>query len=273
MCQYWNISGGYTPFLLVPMAGLVASLFALPLGWISLRVRGHTFVIVTIATIFVFQLLAYNLQFLTAGESGILLPVPPWNAEEFGYPFYYVALVLVLLAIGVSWWIRHSKYGLCLLAIRDDEGRAQGLGIKTGRYKLIAFTIAAFFGGAVGSVATYLTGSVFPEAAFNPAFDVVPTLMVYLGGAATLAGPIVGALLLEPLQQYIILQFGAVGLDLILYGALMLVVILRVPKGIVPTVQRLLLNWKTARIMRTSTTDSEAHGEALLLESSKGGNG
>ncbi|HLZ60567.1 MAG TPA: branched-chain amino acid ABC transporter permease [Ktedonosporobacter sp.] len=267
MCQDWNIPGGYIPFLLVPLAGLVASLFAIPLGWVSLRVRGHTFVIVTIATLFVFQLLAYNLQFLTEGESGMLLPIPPWNAEEFGFPFYYVALVLVLVALGVSWWVRHSRYGLCLLAIRDDEGRAQGLGIKTSIYKLVAFVIAAFFGGAVGSVVTYLTGSVFPEAAFNPAFDVAPALMVFLGGAATLTGPIIGALVLEPLQQYLILQFGAIGLDLILYGALMLVVILQVPKGIVPTIQRLWAKRVTTRSIAALTTGRDGKEEALLGES------
>lgn len=238
LCQLWNVPGGYLPFLLVPLAGLIASIGAIPLGWFSLRVRGHTFVIVTIATLFVFQLLAYNLQFLTDGNSGMLLPIPPWTAWELGPPFYYVALVLVVLALAVSWWIRHSKYGLGLLAIRDDESRARGLGIKTGMYKLSAFVISAFFAGTVGGMVAYLTGSIFPPSAFDPTFDVAPSLMVFFGGTGTLFGPVIGALLLEPLQQYLILQFGAVGLDLIIYGVIMLVVILRLPRGIVPSIQR-----------------------------------
>ncbi|HZR39735.1 MAG TPA: branched-chain amino acid ABC transporter permease [Ktedonobacteraceae bacterium] len=249
ICRSWNIPGGYTTFLLVPLAGLATSLLAIPLGWISLRVRGHTFVIVTIATLYVFQLLAYNLQFLTDGNSGMTLPIPPWSAWDFNVPFYYVALVLVLLTIGVSWWIRSSKYGFCLLAIRDDEERARGLGIKTGTYKLTAFVIAAFFAGMVGAVAAYFTGSIFPPSAFDPTFDVAPTLMVFLGGAGTLLGPVIGAVLLEPLQQYLIVQFGAVGLDLILYGSLMLLVILQVPRGIVPTIRRLWVNWRTSKNM------------------------
>src|SRR5712671_6697679 len=60
MCQDWNIAGGYTPFFLVPVAGLIAGLFALPLGWVALRVRRHTFVVVTLAIFNVFQLLAFN---------------------------------------------------------------------------------------------------------------------------------------------------------------------------------------------------------------------
>src|SRR5258708_23327382 len=77
MCQRWNIPGGYIPFLLVPVAGLVAAIFAIPLGWIALRVRRHTFVGITIAMFFILQLLAYNLTNLTNGSTGFNLPITP----------------------------------------------------------------------------------------------------------------------------------------------------------------------------------------------------
>ncbi len=147
LCQSLHIPAGYLPFLYVPVAGLIVACIALPLGWISLRARGHNFVIITIATIFVFQLLAYNFGSLTQGNSGLLFPIPNWDGSVYNLPFYYVALVLMIVSIAVSWWIRHSKYGLGLLAIRDDEERAQSLGIKVGSYKLTAFVISAFLAG------------------------------------------------------------------------------------------------------------------------------
>ena len=249
LCNDWHIQGGYLPFLLLPLGGLVACLFALPIGWVALHTRRHTFVVITLSTLFLFQLLAYNLPTITYGSRGLLLPFPSWGGDFFNIPFYYVSLLLALLTITVSWWIRHSKYGLSLLAIRDDEGRALGLGVRSGVYKLAAFVVAAFFVGMVGGMVVYFEGVIYPPVGFDPRFDLSVALMSFLGGLGTLAGPIVGALLLEPLQQYLILQFGTIGLDLILFGMLLLLVLLLLPRGIVPALrriweQRLPLRWK-----------------------------
>src|SRR5260370_29705207 len=84
--------------------------------------------------------------------SEILLPIPLWNGYIYNLPFYYVALILLLLAFSISWWIRHSGYGLNLLAIRDDEARAEGLGLKVGPLKLTAFMISAGFAGMAGAI-------------------------------------------------------------------------------------------------------------------------
>jgi branched-chain amino acid transport system permease protein len=248
-CQDWHIEGGYTPFLLLPLAGLVAGVFAIPLGWVALRTRRHTFVVFTIAIFFIFQLLAYNLHSITNGSGGIYLPNPPWSADVFNVPFYYVSLVLLLLAIGIAWWVRSSKYGLSLLAIRDDEERALGLGVRTGRYKLGAYIISAVFAGMAGGMTAYFVGAIFPQYAFDPTYDPTVALMVLLGGAGTLAGPVLGALLLEPLQQYLTIQFGSIaeGLDLVIFGAIFLAVILWLPEGIVPTLRR---RWTDLRMAR-----------------------
>ena len=88
MCQDWHIPGGYLPFLLVPVAGLVAAAFAIPLGWISLRVRRHTFVVITIAVFFIFQLLAFNLTQITNGSIGLGFPIPiDWFGNVNNFPF------------------------------------------------------------------------------------------------------------------------------------------------------------------------------------------
>ncbi|HEY9152832.1 MAG TPA: branched-chain amino acid ABC transporter permease, partial [Anaerolineales bacterium] len=138
MCQDWKIPGGYAPFYFVPLAGLVAAIFSIVFGWIALRTRRHAFIVITIATFFIMQLMAYNLRSITNGSAGISLPLPPptWTGNGFNIPFYYAALIILLVALAASWWVRNSKYGLGLLAIRDDEDRALGLGVNTGPFKL-----------------------------------------------------------------------------------------------------------------------------------------
>ncbi len=258
MCQDWHIPGGYIPFLLVPVAGLVAAAFSVVLGWIALRVRRHTFVVITIAIFFIFQLLAYNLTGLTNGSIGLGLPIPTdWSGDFFNIPFYYAALAVVVMAIVISWWVRHSKYGLGLLAIRDDEDRALGLGVKAGPSKLAAFVISALIVGMVGAIWAYFVESIYPPSAFDATFDVAIALMAFLGGLGTIVGPILGALLLEPTQQYFTLQFGQSGFYLVIYGALFLVVLLLLPQGVVPTLRARWTRFKATRSQQEEVAVSD----------------
>jgi branched-chain amino acid transport system permease protein len=248
MCLRWNIPGGNIPFLLVPVAGLVAAIFSIPLGWISLRVRKHTFVVITVAIFFVMQPMAFNLRSITQGSIGISLPIPHWtNNIPYHLPFYYVALSLLIIVQAVSWWIRNSKYGLGLLAIRDDEDRALGLGVNTGSAKLIAFVISAFFVGMVGALHAYFQGSIYPAFAFDPLLDIAMALMGFLGGLGTLSGPILGALILEPTQRYFTMAFSDNGYYLIIYGAFFLAIILLLPEGVIPTLNKYWTKWNASR--------------------------
>jgi len=242
-----------------------------------LRTRRHTFVVITIATFFIMQLMAYNLRPITNGSAGLTAPIPfDWGGDFFNLPFYYVALALLLLALITSWWIRHSKYGLSLLAIRDDEDRALGLGVRTGPSKLVAFVISAFFVGMVGALHAYFIGSVFPDVAFAALFDITVALMGFLGGLGTLSGPILGSLILVPGQQYITLQFSDSGVYLIIYGLLFLAVMLLLPEGIVPTSRKL---WRQRRLRRASVVpvvavvDAEGQSETVLAETPGGKEG
>jgi branched-chain amino acid transport system permease protein len=237
----WHVPGGWTVFALLPFGGLVAAAIAIPFGLIALRTRRHTFVVVTIAIFFIFQLAAFNLGF-TGGTSGILLPIAPFSAANYNQPFYYVALVILVLTVLLSWAVRRSRFGLQLLAIRDDEDRARGLGVKTSPVKLAAFVLSAFPVGMVGGLYFYFLGQVFPQFAYDPLFDVSLALMAFLGGIGTLVGPLLGALVLEALQQYFTQNFSGSGTYLIAYGTLFLAVILLLPRGVVPTLTQLLAN-------------------------------
>lgn len=229
----WHVAGGWTVFALLPFGGVVAGLIAIPVGLVALRTRRHTFVVVTIAIFFIFQLAAYNLGF-TGGTSGITLPFAPFSAADYNQPFYYVALVILILTVAASWWIRRSRFGLQLLAIRDDEDRALGLGVRTRRVKLIAFAVSAVPVGMVGGLYFYFVGQIFPNFAFDPLFDLSIALMAFLGGLGTILGPLLGALVLESLQQYLTQTFSSDATYLIAYGVLFLAVILVLPRGVVP---------------------------------------
>jgi branched-chain amino acid transport system permease protein len=245
--QHWNIQGGYAPFFLLPLSAAAAGIAAIPLGAIALRTRRHTFVVITIAIFFICQLLAYNFTTITNGSAGMSLPIPPWSGAFYDEPFYYVALGVTLLALLVSWWVRNSKFGLGLLAIRDDESRALGLGVRTGMFKLTAFVISAIFVGTMGGLYGYFEEAIYPPFVFDANYDVAIALMSFMGGLGTLAGPILGALIIAPAQQYFTLQYGASGWYLILYGALFLVVILFLPRGILPTLAGWWQNFQARR--------------------------
>jgi branched-chain amino acid transport system permease protein len=248
MCQHWNIPGGYEPLYLAPIAGLIAAAISVIYGFIALRVRRHTFIVITIALFFITQLLAYNLRSITAGSTGLGLPIPTaWGGDFYNTPFYYATLIVLIVAVAISWWIRNSKFGLGLLAIRDDEDRAMGLGVKTMPSKLAAFVISALIVGIVGAIWAYFVESIYPPTAFDANFDVAIALMAFLGGLGTLAGPILGAFILEPAQQYFTLQYGQNGYYLIIYGALFLIIIILMPRGIIPTLRDLWYKYMATR--------------------------
>jgi branched-chain amino acid transport system permease protein len=231
--EHQHLNGGQI-FALIPLGAVVAALFAVPVGLIALRVRRHTFVVITIAVFFIFQLMAYNLGF-TGGSNGISTPFFSWSPTTYNNPFYYVAFILAVGAVLLGWAIRGSRFGLQLLAIRDDEDRARGLGVRTWLVKLTAFMISAAVVGAVGGLWFIFIGQALPETAFSPVFDLSVALMAFLGGFGTIAGPVLGALILEPLQQYVSIQFTNGYIGEVFLGLLFLAVILLLPRGIVPT--------------------------------------
>jgi branched-chain amino acid transport system permease protein len=230
--QDWHVTGDLE-FALLPLAALAAGVVAVPFGLIALRVRRHTFVVVTIAIFFIFQLMAYNLRF-TGGSVGIPAPFLTWAPETYNNPFYYLAFALAAAVALLSWLIYHSRFGLQLRAIRDDEDRARGLGVRAMRVKLTAFVISGMITGLVGGLWFFFIAQVLPQYGFDPLFDLTVALMAFLGGFGTLWGPILGALVLEPIQQIMTLRLSNTYASELIWGTLFLVVILFLARGVLP---------------------------------------
>jgi branched-chain amino acid transport system permease protein len=229
----WHITGTAT-FALLPLAGLAGALIAVPFGLVALRVRRHTFIVITIAVFFIFQLMAYNFSF-TGGSIGVSAPFLAWQPGTYADPFYYIALGCSAGTIALAWLVRRSRFGLQLRAIRDDEDRARGLGVRAMRVKLAAFVLSATVTGAAGGLWFFYLTQVQPPSGFDPLFDLSVVLMAFLGGLGSIAGPVLGALIVEPGQLYLTTRLTNGYLSEILLGALFLVVVLFMPRGIIPT--------------------------------------
>ncbi|HEY4026925.1 MAG TPA: branched-chain amino acid ABC transporter permease [Candidatus Dormibacteraeota bacterium] len=247
MLGHLRVPGGYAPFLVVPVVGLVTAALALPVGWIALRTRAATFVIVTIAFMFMLQILATNLRPVTGGSQGLGFPVPQgWSPAFVDVPFYYAMLALALLALAISWALRRSQIGLGLLAIRDDEDRALAHGVPTWALKIGAFAVSAGLVGMIGGVYGYYVTYVYPQFVIDPLIGISMVLMAFLGGAGTIAGPVLGALLLEPAQLELAYFAGSARLYLVLYAAVFLAVMLLLPRGIIPSLAARIESWQAA---------------------------
>jgi branched-chain amino acid transport system permease protein len=230
----WHING-VGVFALLPLAAAVGAVIAVPFGLVALRVRRHTFIVITIAVFFIFQFMASNFNSFTGGTVGTAAPFLPWSPTSFNDRFYYIALACTVGMIVIAVFVRRSRFGLQLRAIRDDEDRARGLGVHAMRVKLSAFVLSAAVTGLVGGVWFLYLTQVEPSTGYDPLFDLSIVLMAFLGGLGTIAGPVLGALVIEPGQLYLTIRFTNGYLSEILLGAVFLAVVLVVPRGVVPT--------------------------------------
>ena len=268
MASGWNIMGGYTgyislgqsaflgvgayttalaadrlsisPFLAAPLGGVAAGLLAAVLGLATYRTRGTAFIIVTFAMLALLGVVALNWSSVTNGSHGLSLHIPTWDVAYANWPFYYLLLLLLVLTLLTSWGIRSTRFGVGLMAIRDDEQKAAGIGINTPVYKLAGFIASSVPIGIAGGIYGYYLSFLDPRAMFSIVTSITLVLAALLGGVGTLWGPVLGAFLVEPFSQWTNYQFtgpDAGSWRLVLFGSVLLVVVLFMPRGIIPEVQ------------------------------------
>jgi branched-chain amino acid transport system permease protein len=227
-------SAGLLPFFLLPAVGLAVALASIPIAWVAFRTRHMTFAIVTLTLLFVVQDLAFNLRRVTHGSQGIAMPPPSFSLYE--RPFYLAVMAIFVLATLVVWHVRRDRLGLMLMAIRDDEDKARGVGVRVTRAKVLTFAVSVGLTAMIGAVWAYYLGFIYPQYAVDPLVMIGSLLPVFLGGAGTLWGPVLGALILVPAQQWLAYTYGASELYLVAYAAVFLIIMLLLPKGILPSI-------------------------------------
>jgi branched-chain amino acid transport system permease protein len=257
-----SVYGGYAPFFVLPLIGIGVALFSIPIGWVSMRTRADVFAIVTITLLFITQTLAFNLKNVTGGAQGKSVAPAPFDVSTYDWPFYYAMLILLAIAMGVSLYFRRSKIGLSLATVRADEDKAHGVGVRVTAVKLIAFAVSAGLVAMVGGVWAYYVGFIYPQFAVDPLITIGMVLMAFLGGRATLWGPVLGAFILVPAQEYFAQAFGASELYLIAYAAVFLVIMLFLPRGILPSISE-RLNRRRASAAGAARDSADAIATAI----------
>jgi branched-chain amino acid transport system permease protein len=225
--------GGWPPALTYPVAGMVAAAFSLVVGVPTLRLVGPYFSIATIGVGEAMRILMLNLDRVTGGASGLNLPTSVPSKSWF----YLVALLFAAAAIAAAAVIRRSQFGLGLLALRMDLEAAEGLGVPTALFKNLAHIVSAFIVGACGGLyATYLQ-YVHPDTVFSFTQSISLVLIALIGGIGTVWGPVVGAVVFYAVQDYLQTRYPT--FHLLVYGALLIVILLFEPNGLVGLAARL----------------------------------
>jgi len=231
-----------TPFYVnVTAAGLIAGALALPLGIPALRLRSTSFVMCTLGFVIIGQAIAKNWISLTRGDMGLSsIPKPEFALGPLSFVvsgttnYYYLTLVICLLATLAVWAIVRSPAGRNMVAIRENETLAESLGVPTWRYKLIVFMISAAFAGVGGSLyAHYLT--VVSPLTFQMYYSTTVLIIVLGGGAGTISGTVIGSLLFVGLTEALRV---APELRMIAYGLCLLALVFWFKKGFAPLINR-----------------------------------
>ena len=225
---------GLTPWLGIPLAGLVGAVSGLLIGLPTFRLRGHYFALAMLA----YPLALLNI-FLWLGHQEVSLPLireRGWAFMQFAdYRLYiYLALGLLLVTMVAMRLVERSRYGLALTAIKQNEAAAEAVGIDTRRLKLITITLSGALAGAIGGFHAVILLVVTPEAVFGMLVSAQALTVAMFGGVGTVWGPVIGALILIPLGETLHAQFGAVipGIQGVVFGIAIIVVILLAPEGI-----------------------------------------
>jgi branched-chain amino acid transport system permease protein len=242
--------GAYTSTILLlkanvnPWIGLIAAIGVALVGAATmtlplLRLRGPMFTMATIAYAEVLRRVAILWRELTAGSEGLTIPFRPgWLYLSFTdkIAYYYIFLAIAAAAVGLSSWLFHSATGFHLRAAASDEEAAQALGIDTNRVQVVALMWSAGITGALGVFYTQYVYMIDPDLVFSVTlFAIQPALNGIIGGLGTVWGPVLGAVLMTPLGEFLRSYLGGVrqGLNFFIYGVTLIVVVIVLPGGII----------------------------------------
>ncbi|HZT26024.1 MAG TPA: branched-chain amino acid ABC transporter permease [Pseudolabrys sp.] len=215
--------------------GICVSVLAYVFGRGILRLRGAFFALATIGVNEAIQAFVVNFE-PWGGATGIYLSMDAY--EPLGGPMnalwlcYYLIIAVMGLSLLLSYGIKKSKFGLAIMAIGQNEDAAAVLGVPTPKYKAIVYSISGFLPAVAGALYFFKSGIIEPTSAFDLTTSIEAIVMLMLGGAGTVTGPVIGAFLYEELRGYLLFSETFSHLQLVLAGVLLLLIVLFVPGGL-----------------------------------------
>jgi branched-chain amino acid transport system permease protein len=226
-------SAGLDPASALLLTLLGVGVLGLTVGFLCSRLHGFYLAMVTLALaeIGLIIVLAPELQPFTGAEDGLLpIPMPSWlTVADHRAEMYYLVLGILLLVLWVVHWLMETPTGRVLVAIRENEHRAENLGYNIRRFKTAAFVLAGVLAGLAGVLSVVLRGSATPPS-LSIEFSILPIIAAVIGGSRTLLGPAVGVVAVLLAQDFLRMRFGA--LWVLIYAALALILVLYNPGGL-----------------------------------------
>jgi len=244
------INYGISPWIGMFLGAILAALAALALGFPTFRVRGPFFAFITLAFTLLISLLFVYFHDYTGGATGLPVPLKGDAPHLFQFnsklPYYYTILAFFCVIVYVTYRLEKSKFGYYLLAIREDEDAAASVGVHVFKYKLMAAALSGFFTAFLGTFYTQYTRFIDPNEAFGLWRTFQPMLISVLGGPG-LWGPLVGAAILTPINESIIMFFGGryATVGMMLYGLVVMLIMLFMPSGIVGVLKRVYTHFRS----------------------------
>ena len=233
---------GWSPWLGLPAAALAGALVGGVIGVLSFRagLKGSYFALITLAFAEVLRIVTNSVSF-TGGGLGMLIPMKA-SAANFQFAersgFYFLILLMAALSVALAEWLRRSRFGAQLTAIRENEDSAKALGIHVFREKVKVMLLSGAIGGMGGCFFAQYFLYIDPLVVFGVDKSVEMLLVSMIGGAGTVYGPLVGALLLAFISDITRVLTQIQGLSLVLYGSLLVVIIAYLPNGLIDLFKR-----------------------------------
>ena len=216
------------------LSGVVAALFATIIGIPLLRLKGHYFAVATLGVAEGMREVVNNLPHLTGGGAGITVPTVGNNATTAylgNDGFYLLFLALAAVSVLIGGLVARNKFGYALRAINQDEDAAAAMGINTTRIKVLTFALSGFITGLVGASYAFQQVTIFPARLFDVDITVLMIIMVVIGGSGTVLGPLLGAVALQYLSEFLRQHFT--NLHTFILGAIIILVVVLLPQGAV----------------------------------------
>jgi branched-chain amino acid transport system permease protein len=240
-------TGGYPLFWSLLAGGIVAVLFALLIGVPAFRLKGVYFAIGTLALAQILNITVGNVFPVISS-----LPVEMLGTYQL-LPRYFLFFAIAIITILTTYLLVNSRYGLGIMAVREEEDAAESLGVSAIRHKLLTLTLSAFFAGLAGGAYAYYFVSYYYQFPFTPVWSFDALTMVYIGGQGTIIGPIIGAVFFVLLREFLALNLGEY--HLIVFGVLFILVVLFLPGGIVEAWEK-IRRYTSKRLMLKKTKKS-----------------
>lgn len=231
------VNAGLPPTIGMFAGGLVGGVVALLVGWPCFRLSGHYYAIATVVVGEIGFLLFLNWDFV-GGATGVYIPFhgQSWANLQFRtskLPFHYVTLAFAAATWAAAWLIEGSRWGFAWRAVKDDVTAARSLAVRVFPSKMAAAAISGFFTGVGGAIFAQYVGYIDPDSVLAGSLSILIALPAVLGGVGTLWGPLLGAAVLIPVSELSRSYLGGGGVDLMIYGGLIMLVALARPAGLV----------------------------------------